>query len=684
MSVRYIIHFCIITLCLVTGRAYAWKIEADKVTVLNTAGNTVTHINFRQVYNTPPLVFTLMPQSGSHSAALRIRNVSTTGFDIYTVEPDGNDGPHAQVGAVPYIAVEAGSHVLPDGTRIVAGTVSTSRFQSRILTGGSWQAVNLSGFSTTPTVLAQIQTRQNERTDQAVPAAVSQPWITTAINNVSSNGFDIALERSETTTGTLNTNETIAYLAIDSGLNSGNHYFGDNDGQKIEYESILSAQIIKGWDDASAGYTVNFAKTYSNPIAVATKNTHAGNDGGWLRRKSISESQIALVVDEDIATDAERTHTTERAGILLFSQPFDVDFFNSGQAELIINEVMYKEATTGVNNEEFVELYVQQGGNLYKTVISDQDSHFYLFPDFSVNSGDYVIFHSGNGTDSSANGVHHFYMGVSNFWNNGNDDVIVLKPGNDVTTTGDGKVFNAIPFDYMAYGRNSVGSAVDAIPASINGVSISWNYAFGTELKNALSEQSIALTPNAQDSNKAACWELTGSGNASDNSCSGYRITRALGSSDNSEGNNNTAVPVISLAKSTLTIYDPYNGASNPKAIPGSVLEYIISAKNEGDLEADNNSIVIRDTIPANTRLCVTTQGNCKAPYFLDGTPSSGLSLATVEYRDASDVLITPSADAEGADLAVKKISISMNGAFQPKSGATAPNFEVRFRVIVE
>lgn len=137
-------------------------------------------------------------------------------------------------------------------------------------------------------------------------------------------------------------------------------------------------------------------------------------------------------------------------------------------------------------------------------------------------------------------------------------------------------------------------------------------------------------------------------------------------------------IPEISLQKTVLTYYDPFNITTNPKAIPGSVLEYIITASNSGGLAADNNSIKISDSVPANTKLCVSNTSNCKAPYFVNGTPSSGLSLASTSYTPPA------TADAEGADGNVTSFISSMSGAFLPKTGATAPNFSLKFRVIVK
>ncbi|MCH9740202.1 MAG: hypothetical protein K0U38_05120 [Epsilonproteobacteria bacterium] len=319
---------------------YAWKIEANSITVNSTVGNTITHINFRQSYETIPLVFLLASNEGSDSATLRIKNITSSGFDVYTVEPDGNDGEHDAMTSIPYIAIEEGSHEFPDGTKIEAYKVSTSIFQGRKIQGKSWDSISLNGFSSTPIVLGQIQSVNSERTDVSVPSSVSQPWMTTAINSVSSTGFSFALERSETESGTLQSEE-VAYLVMEGNLNGTVHSFLSNSGQNIAYESIVSSVYIKGWNNSSTGYSVGFSQSYTNPIAIATKSTRKGNNGGWLRRCSISTNSINLVVDEDISSDTERSHIAESASVLVFSQPFDAEFRNSGKPNLKIQKSSY-------------------------------------------------------------------------------------------------------------------------------------------------------------------------------------------------------------------------------------------------------------------------------------------------------------------------------------------------------
>jgi len=602
--VRRFIQNIIFLLLILSTNMYGWKMEADKITVKATKNDTTTHINFRQTYDSVPLVFTLPSTQGGNPATLRVVNVSTTGFDIYTIEPKPQDGKHQKLTKIPYIAIEKGSHTLPGGNKIVAGVVSTKKFQSRLVSGSSWDSVSLSGFNTNPTILTEIQTRNNERTDENVPDSVSKPWLTVAVDNISSSGFNVALERSETADGNITENEDIAYLAIDSGLSGSSYFFADNLQHRVDYETILTDNKIKGWDDG--GVKVNFSTTYDDPVAVAKKSSRNGDDGGWFRRKKIEDDGITLVVDEDRATDNERSHTEEKASILVFSKPFDTEFTEDSGARLLINEVMYRETKSNSNNDEFVELYVKEGGNIKDYILSDQDTNYYRFPSCSVSAGDYVIFHTGG--DSSSNScsgsVKHFYKGASPIWNNTKDDVLLIRPGDDAVTTTQAsspKTFNGVPQDYMAYGKK--GSPVDEAPTSLRGVTLSWNYDYGDELDNADAGVSVALTPNANDSDKSACWEFTASGNASNNGCSYYLPTRDTNPDaalTYSMGENNNALPEMHITKTSIVINDPVNNTTHPKRIPGATIRYCFTIKNTGDGNADNATV--HDTLDGDNR----------------------------------------------------------------------------------
>jgi uncharacterized repeat protein (TIGR01451 family) len=55
----------------------------------------------------------------------------------------------------------------------------------------------------------------------------------------------------------------------------------------------------------------------------------------------------------------------------------------------------------------------------------------------------------------------------------------------------------------------------------------------------------------------------------------------------------------LTVVKSQTVISDPFNGAVNPKAIPGAVIEYCLDINNTGASQAD--AIVLTDALPANT-----------------------------------------------------------------------------------
>ena len=116
---------------------------------------------------------------------------------------------------------------------------------------------------------------------------------------------------------------------------------------------------------------------------------------------------------------------------------------------------------------------------------------------------------------------------------------------------------------------------------------------------------------------------------------------------------------------------------------------------NQGAGSVDNNSVLITDRIPANTRLFV---GNLGAPgsgpvAFVNGTPGSALTWTFTALNSLTDDLdfssdngatwtYVPVPDANGYDAAVTDIRMRPKG-LMPGQGSGSPNFELQFRVIV-
>ena len=65
-------------------------------------------------------------------------------------------------------------------------------------------------------------------------------------------------------------------------------------------------------------------------------------------------------------------------------------------------------------------------------------------------------------------------------------------------------------------------------------------------------------------------------------------------------------LPSLLILKSVSVIEDPFNGTSNPKAIPGSTVQYLVSTTNSGSGTVDVDSLIVTDPIPANAALRVT------------------------------------------------------------------------------
>lgn len=317
-------------LCVLALPAFGWKMEAGQISTASTSGlSSLEQHTFQQIYDTPPIVVALATTQGGDTSALRIANVTTTGFRMSPVEPDSEDGPHASM-TVSYFAIEPGVHTLPNGEVIEAGNIDTAEIQFNGNPPGrkGWESLSFSTSHTSPILIADIQTLNNETA--TIPRQPSIPWLTVAVRNISGTGAEIALERSEEfdrLTGSnyqfdaLGSSETIGYVVMSRNILAN---FRANGNQLVNLESLYSSNAADGWSNGCD--SVNFSGSYSaTPLVVATKSTHNENDGGWLRQCSVNSSRIELTVDEDTAQDNERSHGFEDASLLVFSNSFFYD-----------------------------------------------------------------------------------------------------------------------------------------------------------------------------------------------------------------------------------------------------------------------------------------------------------------------------------------------------------------------
>ncbi|MDX1516121.1 MAG: hypothetical protein R3288_04740 [Woeseiaceae bacterium] len=159
-----------------------------------------------------------------------------------------------------------------------------------------------------------------------------------------------------------------------------------------------------------------------------------------------------------------------------------------------------------------------------------------------------------------------------------------------------------------------------------------------------------------------------------------------------------TQPPNLLLQKTLQTAFDPVNNTVNPKAIPGSWVDYTITAFNSGAGAVDPDTVTVTDPLPANVVLFVgDLAGPGSGPVeFVDGTgaAASGLSYSygglgdpgdDLEFStDGTDWSYVPTPDADGFDAAVRYVRVRPGGTFGGTTGGPPTTFDLRFRVRVQ
>jgi uncharacterized repeat protein (TIGR01451 family) len=144
----------------------------------------------------------------------------------------------------------------------------------------------------------------------------------------------------------------------------------------------------------------------------------------------------------------------------------------------------------------------------------------------------------------------------------------------------------------------------------------------------------------------------------------------------------------LSVTKVSTLISDPVNLGTNPKAIPGALVEYLISVANNGTAATDNNSVVVIDNGPADAKLCLL--GRAGGPVIFTDPGGSGLTYTFTALASATDSLEfssnsggswnhVPAADAQGCDSNVTGFRVRPGGGL-----GAGRSFTLRVRYIIE
>ena len=152
----------------------------------------------------------------------------------------------------------------------------------------------------------------------------------------------------------------------------------------------------------------------------------------------------------------------------------------------------------------------------------------------------------------------------------------------------------------------------------------------------------------------------------------------------------NVGAPILSFRKTVADISDPFNLLTNPKNIPGGVVEYSLRVTNSGQGTVDISTLFISDPIPTNTELFVGDLATPLGPIaFVQGTPTSNLSWTFTALNSTSDDvdfsndggLTWTYVPTPPYDPAVNRIRLNPKGVMAAASGGNNPFIELKFRV---
>jgi hypothetical protein len=312
----------------------------------STANPTVS-VRFPTPFPSTPVVVVSPSNEAATPAALRIRNVTASGFEVLQVQaPSGSANGALGVMTIQWLAAIPGSYRLQNdvlqpargsgpGVLMKVGSASVSALQYNPAAAGfaGWPAPSTTpvtfqvdgnttlNFSAAPVVLSTVQSWANEGSNLTAGGltGASQPWLTPLTTSVTATGFNAALELSESSADEapvgISSPETLGYIAFESGVSAALPVLGGPATVGI----ATGTGTVTG-SCAANSMTVPGTLVAANLRGFAGKQTRNEADGGWPLRCALSNPsgntvQMTARIAEDQFNDVETTHGNETIGM---------------------------------------------------------------------------------------------------------------------------------------------------------------------------------------------------------------------------------------------------------------------------------------------------------------------------------------------------------------------------------
>ncbi len=258
-----------------------FHIELDEIKI----DNTWARVDFEEPFLNPVIIAGPPSFSNSNPVVIRIRNVTSSGFEIRLQRWRYLADTHP-IETVSYIAIEKGAHTLSDGTVIEAGLINA----------GSNKATTfnyMTPFSSKPVIMTSIST-----SNTSIPA-------TSRLTSVTKTKATVIIDKEENASSDI-LREQISYLACEPT----NSIIG---GMKVI--AAHTGKIVKHkW------YGIHFREQlYDTPLFLAAISPQTGGDPAVVRYSNKSTDSVQVKIEEEQSLDKEVIHAREDLSYVLIS-----------------------------------------------------------------------------------------------------------------------------------------------------------------------------------------------------------------------------------------------------------------------------------------------------------------------------------------------------------------------------
>lgn len=267
------------------------KLELGELNIAQPNATAWNSVTFAKSYTNPVVVFGPATQNEAQPVRVRVRNVTSTGFQWQLDEWDYQDGAHAAE-TVHYIAGEEGAYVI--------GGLSWQLGRATGITNTATTKSFAAAFTAAPVVLAQTVTT-NET------SAVSE-----RISSISTTGFTVRLEEEEAANQT-HAAETVHYIAVEKGS-------GRLVSNQFVFEANASSATV-----TQAFTALGFTRKLADPFLIADVQSRNDTDPVVTRFRNLKHNGVDVRAQEESSLNADVTHAAESVGFLVVSGALDLD-----------------------------------------------------------------------------------------------------------------------------------------------------------------------------------------------------------------------------------------------------------------------------------------------------------------------------------------------------------------------